>query len=87
LGFDRPDDEVIRFWVRDNGPGLTPDQQAQLFRPFTRVGQANVEGHGLGLSIVQRIAERLHGEVGVESQVGQGSLFYFTLPAAPGLSG
>jgi PAS domain S-box-containing protein len=87
LGFDRPDDEVIRFWVRDNGPGLAPDQQAQLFRPFTRIGQANVEGHGLGLSIVQRIAERLHGEVGVESQVGQGSLFYFTLPAAPGLSG
>ena len=87
LGFDRPDNQVIRFWVRDNGPGLTPDQQAQLFRPFTRVGQASVEGHGLGLSIVQRIAERLHGEVGVESEVGQGSLFYFTLPAAPGMDG
>jgi signal transduction histidine kinase len=41
-----------------------------------------VEGHGLGLSIVRRIVTKLGGEVGVESQIGQGSMFYFTLPAA-----
>lgn len=73
----------IRFWVKDNGPGLTDEEQAKLFRPFTRLQSAGVAGHGLGLSIVQRIAERLNGEVGVQSTIGQGSQFYFTLPAAP----
>lgn len=72
----------VRFWVRDNGRGLTPGEQSQLFIPFTRLNQANVEGHGLGLSIVQRIVEKLSGSVGVESQgvPGQGSIFSFTLP-------
>jgi two-component system, sensor histidine kinase and response regulator len=46
------------------------------------VGKLRLKVHGLGLSIVQRIVERLNGNVGVESAVGQGSLFYFTLPAA-----
>ena len=73
----------ISFWVRDNGPGLTPEEQARLFTPFTRLSQVRARGYGLGLSIVRRIAERLGGEVGVESVVGQGSTFFFTLPAAP----
>lgn len=73
---------LVRFWVRDNGPGLKAEDQARLFIPFTRLGQIRVEGHGLGLSIVQRIVERLGGQAGVESEgrPGQGSLFYFTLP-------
>ncbi len=70
----------IRFWVHDNGEGLTKEQQAILFTPFTRLNQHRVKGHGLGLSIVQRIAEKLGGQVGVESEVGKGSTFYFTLP-------
>lgn len=70
----------VRLWVRDNGSGLTPDEQARLFTPFTRLNQVSAQGHGLGLSIVQRIAEKLDGQVGVESAVGQGSTFYFTLP-------
>ncbi len=74
-------DREVRFWVRDNGRGLTPDEQAELFTPFTRIGQMRVEGHGLGLSIVRRIVERLGGRVGVESEIGKGSLFWFTLPA------
>ncbi|MFN2110286.1 MAG: PAS domain S-box protein [Anaerolineae bacterium] len=72
----------IRFWVRDNGPGLAPEAQAKLFAPFTRLEQVRAQGHGLGLSIVRRIVEKLGGEVGVESIPGQGSCFYFTLPAA-----
>ena len=56
------------------------EKQAQLFMPFERLDQAKIEGHGLGLSIVRRIVEKLGGEVGVESTVGQGSTFYFTLP-------
>ena len=75
----------VRFWVRDNGSGLTPEEQSKLFTPFTRLGQVHVEGHGLGLSIVQRIIEKLGGEVGVESSgiPGDGSTFSFSLPQAP----
>ena len=75
-------DERVAFWVRDNGPGIDADAQAQLFLPFERLGQVRTEGHGLGLSIVQRIAQKLDGTVGVESTVDEGSTFYFTLPAA-----
>lgn len=82
LGCNPMPDGMIRFWVKDNGNGLTPEEQAKLFAPFSRVGHHKVEGHGLGLSIVRRIAEKLGGTVGVESTVGRGSLFYFTLPAA-----
>ena len=71
---------MVRFWVRDNGPGLSAEAQAKLFVPFTRLNQVQAKGHGLGLSIVRRIVERLGGQVGVESQVGQGSTFFFTLP-------
>lgn len=73
-------ESVIVFWVRDNGPGLTPEAQAKLFVPFTRLEQVRVQGHGLGLSIVWRIIEKLGGEVGVISTPGEGSCFYFTLP-------
>jgi len=72
----------VRFWVRDNGPGLSPEDQARLFIPFTRLVQARARGHGLGLSIVRRIVEKLGGQVGVEGRVGHGSLFYFDLPQA-----
>lgn len=71
----------VRFWVRDNGEGLSRSQRARLFAPFERLAQTRAEGHGLGLSIVRRIVEKLGGEVGVESEVGVGSTFYFTLPA------
>ena len=74
-----PNQNTVRFWVRDNGSGLTQESMAKLFTPFTRVHKTVVEGHGLGLSIVQRIVKRLGGEVGVESQLGTGSVFYFTL--------
>lgn len=80
LGADIQEGGMIRFWVRDNGSGLTPKAQAQLFTPFTRLHKNRAEGHGLGLSIVQQIVEKLGGQVGVDSKPGHGSLFYFTLP-------
>ncbi len=81
LGFDTPQNGKVRFWVRDHGCGLCEEEQSRLFAPFTRLHQVRAEGHGLGLSIVRRIVEKLNGEIGVESEVGRGSLFWFTLPA------
>ena len=80
----RTSQPMIRFWVRDNGNGLAPGDQARLFTAFTQLDQVHAQGHGLGLSIVQRIVEKLGGQVGVESQgvPGHGSTFFFTLPSA-----
>jgi signal transduction histidine kinase len=72
------------FWVSDNGPGLTPEQQARLFTPFTRLDPQRAHGYGVGLSLVRKIVNRLGGQVSVESQVGRGSTFSFTLPLAAG---
>jgi len=77
---ERENIEGVYFWVRDNGEGLTSEEQERLFVPFERLDQMRVEGHGLGLSIVRRIVERLEGRVGIDSEVGKGSLFWFTLP-------
>ncbi len=79
LGSTAQNDDTVRFWIKDNGPGLTTEEQKKLFIPFTRLNQVRTEGHGLGLSIVERIVEKLGGTVGVESTVGQGSTFFFTL--------
>lgn len=82
LGADIAGEGMIRYWVRDNGAGLSAEDQERIFTPFERLHQVRAEGHGLGLSIVRRIIEKLGGQVGVESRPGQGSTFYFVLPAA-----
>jgi PAS domain S-box-containing protein len=82
LGGERQEDGLVRFWVRDNGRGLTVEEQEKVFIPFSRLDQVRAKGYGLGLSIVQRIIERLGCQVSVESEIGQGSTFSFTLPAA-----
>lgn len=75
----------IRFWVRDNGPGLSEAEQSQIFAPFAELKKNSTKGHGLGLSIVQRIVKRLGGEVGVEGHQPpeSGCTFYFVLPSEP----
>ena len=80
LGADSFDATHVRFWVQDNGPGIASEDLSRLFVEFARLNTTHTEGHGLGLSIVQRIVERLGGQVGVESRVGAGSRFWFTLP-------
>lgn len=76
-------DGTVTFWVRDNGPGLDESQMDKLFLPFSRLGNTTKPGHGLGLSIVKRIVEKLDGKVGLESTPGVGSVFSFTLPGLP----
>ena len=83
LGYDRLPNNQIRLWVEDNGPGLEVADE-DLFKPMIPSAKSGgSRGHGLGLSIVKRIVERLNGTVGVESDAGGGCRFYFTLPAAP----
>jgi signal transduction histidine kinase len=72
--------DTVRFWVQDNGHGISPEDQPLLFVQFSRLDAARAEGYGLGLSIVRRIVEKLNGKVGVESEIGKGSRFYFELP-------
>ena len=83
LGASPQPDGMLRFWARDNGPGLPQKARARLFTPFNQIDHVHDPGHGLGLSIVYQIVEKLGGQVGVESELGQGSLFFFTLPANP----
>jgi signal transduction histidine kinase len=79
----RPGGLTARFWVQDNGPGLSEADQTKMFVPFTRISTVRAKGHGLGLSIVRRMIEKLGGQVGVVSAPGAGARFWFELPAAP----
>ena len=82
LGASLRSDGMLRFWTRDNGPGIPPEDRAWLFTRGNPLRALRQMGDGLGLPIVNNIVEKLGGEVGVESEEGEGSLFFFTLPAA-----
>lgn len=78
LGSTEKDDQVV-FWIQDQGPGLRKEEIESIFRPLVRLNPQTADGHGLGLSIVRRIAGKLGGKAWVESQLGQGSKFCFSL--------
>ena len=79
------EDDRVKVGIRDEGIGIAPEDQARLFTKFYRVDSSltrEIGGTGLGLSICKSIIELLGGEVGVDSEQGKGSTFWFTLPLA-----
>lgn len=72
----------VRLWVSDNGIGIAEANRDKVFQLFERVSPAQYTGTGLGLAIVERAAAKMNGNVGVESQPGQGSRFWVDLPGA-----
>ena len=76
----RVDKQNAVFSVSDNGIGIRPKDQDRLFMKFTRLREVQAEGLGLGLSIVHRIIEHFEGTLGVKSEWGQGTTFWFTIP-------
>lgn len=81
IGFKKETSSSVRFWIRDNGKGLPVSSLEKLFNDFERLGNKDVEGHGLGLSLVKRIVNKMGGEIIVESSniPGEGCTFSFTL--------
>jgi CheY-like chemotaxis protein len=79
--------ERIRISVQDTGEGLSPEKLAQLFQPFNRLGQeaSAEEGTGIGLVVSKRLVELMGGEIGAESTVGVGSMFWIELNSAAAL--
>jgi len=76
----RPPD-LIRISVRDTGAGLAPEQLAQLFQPFNRLGRESgtEEGTGIGLMVTKRLVDLMGGAIGAESTIGTGSVFWIEL--------
>ena len=77
-------ENMLRINVTDTGEGIPVDKQKELFKPFSRLGAENteIEGSGIGLVVCKDLVELMHGTVGLESEVGKGSTFWFTLPLA-----
>jgi signal transduction histidine kinase len=68
--------------IVDHGVGIAPENQARVFKPFIRLTNRDVPGTGLGLAVCKKIVEGLGGTIWVDSELGAGSTFSFTIPAA-----
>ncbi|MDR2929284.1 MAG: PAS domain S-box protein [Cytophagaceae bacterium] len=84
FGYSRVDDEHLRFYVTDTGIGIHPKYHQAIFERFRQVDEEHrhdIGGTGLGLSIARNLVELMGGEIGVESELGEGATFYFTVKA------
>ena len=79
FGYEEPKGGYIRFFVTDTGTGIPPEKVADIFNRFVKLDSFK-QGTGLGLAISQNIVRELKGEIGVVSELGKGSTFWFTLP-------
>jgi signal transduction histidine kinase len=73
-------DGVVKVAVRDTGPGIAADDQSLIFEEFRQAGEQGDEGTGLGLPLARKFVELHGGRLWVESEVGRGSTFLFTIP-------
>ena len=76
----RREDRGIHVIVRDSGPGIKAEHLEEIFEPFSQMGESSQGGTGLGLAIAKEIIRAHHGKILVESEIGRGSAFHFTLP-------
>lgn len=83
LSYSLEDDNQVRFCVTDTGKGIPAEKQSEVFNRFVKL-DSFIQGAGLGLSICQSLVERMGGKIGVDSQEGEGSCFWFTHPYTPG---
>lgn len=83
LKAERHESDFVRFSVRDHGPGIAPEHQTKIFEKFYRIAGSEKRGAGLGLSIAREIVRAHGGEIGIHSQLGEGSEFYVILPIFP----
>lgn len=79
MGCRKGASENVYFYVADTGPGLSEEDRARIFERFVKLNSF-VQGTGLGLSISRTIISKMGGEIGVDSELGKGSVFWFTLP-------
>jgi PAS domain S-box-containing protein len=92
LRYSKREDEIIievkkinnsvEFSIKDNGPGISKEDQEKLFQRFTQVGNSSKQGWGLGLAISKEFMEAQNGKIWIESETGKGSKFIFSFPAA-----
>ncbi len=83
IGAIREDENKVRFWVTDNGPGISEEDQKRIFNKYARGTRSQGKGLGLGLAFARLAIQAHGGEIGVRSRLGEGATFYFTLPIAP----
>lgn len=81
-GYTLQENGMLRFYVTDTGCGIPPEKQADIFSRFVKLNNF-AQGTGLGLSICKTIVDKMGGEIGVESELGKGSTFWFTVPNTP----
>jgi PAS domain S-box-containing protein len=79
----RQENDMVVFWIKDNGPGIAPEDIELVFADDNDARKKIVKGNGIGLTIVKRIMEQLSGKAWVSSVPGEGSVFYLSLPSAP----
>ena len=86
VGVTIVDDDVLKFYVKDSGIGISESEHENIFKRFRQVSDTKErlnEGNGLGLSISKALVELLGGTISMESKIGEGSVFYFTIPLNP----